>query len=111
MLDALNQVEHPIAALAAGCAFTAGFVLEEVDGLIDDPVNRNGVVNHDDGSRPEVRAERPDRGVVHRRVEGLVVRHDERGGRAGRHDGLDRAVVYDAAAILVNQFAEGRAEG
>ena len=82
-----------------------------MDGLADDPFDADGVVNHDHGCRPEVRAERADGGVVQHRVEGFVVRHNKRGGRARRHDGFDRPVVNDPAPLSVDQVAEGFAEG
>ncbi len=82
-----------------------------MDGLADDPFDADGVVNHDHGRGPQVRAERADGGIVQHRIESLVVRHNKRGGRSRRHDGFDRPIVYDPAALSVDQVAEGFAEG
>ena len=76
-VNALGDVRHPIRAFTAGRAFAAGFMLEEMDCLVDEPIHRDRVIDHDHGSRPKVRAERADGGIVHRRIEDFVIHNDQ----------------------------------
>ena len=77
MLETFNDIRHPVRAFTTWGALAAGFVFEEMNGLVDDPVDRDRIIDHNDGGRAKVCAERADAGIVHRRVEHLVI-HDNK---------------------------------
>ena len=110
-MNAICDGLHPVVTFAAGSAFPARFMLEEMNGLVDDPVHADSVVDHDHGSRPEVRAERANGCVIHRCVEDFIIHNDQRRGCASRHDGFNRAAFLNTAAVFIDQLAEGCSKG
>lgn len=39
LVDSFGEVLHPVIAIPAGCAFSTGFVFEEMNGLVNDPIH------------------------------------------------------------------------
>ena len=62
---------------AAGRTFAAGLMFEEVNGFINDPIHRDGIVNNDHGGRTEVRTECANGGVIHLGIQNLVIRNNK----------------------------------
>jgi hypothetical protein len=109
-VDAVGQVHHPVGAFAAGGAFAARFVLEEMHGLIDQPVDADRVVDDDDRGRAELGAQRRHAFVIHRGIQGLFVHDDQRRRAPAGMMALTFFGRQDAAAVLVDQLAEGGAQ-
>src|SRR3972149_398538 len=83
---------------------------EEMQGLVQHPIDAHRVVDYDHRSRSELCTQPGDALIIHRRIQSLFSRHDQSRGSSSRHDGLDLATVRNAAAMNVNQFPEGGAE-
>ena len=109
--EAFHDAPHPAGAFAARGALAAGFVLVEVRQAGDGADDVGGLVHDDDGGGAEAGLEVAQRVEVHRAVDDLIGRH-QRHGRAAGDDGEQIVpAAADAAAMGVDELAEGHAHG
>ena len=108
LLDAADDVDAPLRALAARRALAAALVAVELRHPQGQLHHAGAVVDHDHRARSRHRARRGDRLVVDAGVE--LVGHEQRRGRAARDDRLDRAPARRAAAEALDQVAQRRGQ-
>src|ERR1051326_3683052 len=46
-MNALSDIRHPICTVTTGRTLAAGLMIEEMDGLVDEPIQRDGFINDD----------------------------------------------------------------
>ena len=106
--DALQDFQHALGAHAAGRALAAGLVLGEFHEEAGD-VHHAGLVVHDDQTAgTHHRARRRQRFVIDRAVE--ILRGQTAAHRAADLHGLEALAILDAAAHVVDDFAQGDAQ-
>ena len=106
--NGLEDFEHPLGALAAGDAFAAALVLDELHEELRHVHHAGAVVHDHEPARPDDGAERLERFVVNLRVD-LRSRYAP-AGRAAHLRRLEGPASRHAAADLLDDPAKRRAE-
>ena len=106
---AQHHAPHPARALAAGRALAAALVLVEVGDAGDRRDDVGRLVEHDHRRRAEAGAEVAQRVEVHLGVDDLLGRHQRHRGAAGDRAEQVVPAAAHAAAMLVDELAEGDA--
>ncbi len=108
VLDPVQKLHHPARPLAARRALPARLVLVELGDAQAELHHAGAVVDHDHRAGAEHRAGPGDRVEIEARVE--LVGREHRHRRAARNDRLQLPPTRDAAAEVVDQLAQRRAE-
>src|SRR5579863_2279603 len=106
---ARQHAPHPASALAARRALAAAFVLVEIGDAGDRADQVGRLVHHDHGRGAEAGTQFAQAVEIHRRIDDLLGRHHAHRRAAGDHRLQIVPAAANAAAMLLDQFAERNA--
>jgi hypothetical protein len=107
LLEAVHDLVRPLAALATWRALTAGLMVVELREARDGAHDVSRLVHDNDGGGTETRLRVLERVEIHKLVVADMLGEDGRRGAAG-DDSLEVVpAADDAAAVLVDELAEG----
>ena len=106
---AAEPLRKPRCSDAAGEALAAGFVGEEIHGIVRHFDHVAGIVENNDARRAEEGALAPDAGFVERGVQ--IITSEEPAGQTGHGDSLNGSALARAAGPFVKQRFQRQADG